>query len=273
MSELDPESAVAPGGYAAPGAGQPQPWPGPAQPWAGPPGTGYPGPYATPQPPPRRSRGPLIGFIVGVVVVALGAGGYAIAHTLSTSGNNKPIATSTRAVAGGTSISGHGITLTFPKGWDNVPTSPNDFEHFIKVFESKYGHVPAALQSEMSNPQLLHSFAMLVYKFGSNGSVAENLNALVTPAVATPSQMMTQLKSGQGPAQFGARNIQYRITNFATHPSLLVTYTVSTQGRSFSGAQAYVDGPASMAVVTVTSSSPATSENDLKQIVGTIKFS
>lgn len=226
-----------------------------------------------PQAPPRRRRGPIIGVIVGAVVVALGAGGYAIAHALSNSGNNKPVAVSTHVVSNGTSVSGHGITMTFPSGWVNVPTSPNDFEHFIKVFEGKYGHVPAALQTELSNPALLHSFAMLVYRFGPDGSVAENLDALVTPAVATPAQMQAQLNSGQGPAQFGATNIQNSTTSFNSYPALLVTYNISTQGKTFAGAQAYVDGPSSMAVVTVTASSAATAESDLKQIVGTIKFS
>ena len=224
------------------------------------------------QRPPRRLRGPVLGFIAGAVVVALGVGGYAIARAVSNS-NNRPVATSTHARSGGISVSGRGITMTFPPGWVNAPTTPNDFEQFIKDFEAKYGHVPAALQSEMSNPQLLHSFAMLVYRFGANGTIAENLDALVTSAVATPSQMMAQLKSGLGPAQFGATDIHDSVTSFGAYPALLVTYVLSTQGKTLYGAQAYVDGPSSMAVVTVTSPAPGSSESDLKRITDTIRFS
>src|SRR5215469_16269436 len=142
-------------------------------------------------PPPRRRRGPIIGVVVGAAVVALGAGGYLVARNVSAS-NNKPVAISAHDRVGGITVSGRGITMTFPKGWVNVPTSPNDFEHFIKVFTDKYGHVPAALKSEISNPALLHTFAMLVFNFGASGSGKENLDALVTAAPATPSQMQAQ---------------------------------------------------------------------------------
>src|SRR5215475_582699 len=281
MSEFDPQPGGAPEPAGPPAQqGPPPPW-SPAEPWFAPPESGgfappASGPYPTqpyPVPPPtRRRRGPVIGFVVGAVVVALGVGGYVIARNVS-AGNNKPVATSAQDRTGGISVSGRGITMTFPKGWVNVPTSPNDFEHFIKVFTDKYGHVPAALKSEMSNPALLHTFAMLVFRFGAGGSGVENLDALVTAAPATPSKMEAQIASGEGPAQFGATDVRSRVTSFSSYPALLVTYTLRANGMTFYGAQSYVDGPGKLAVVTVTSLSAGTSESALKQIVGTITFS
>jgi hypothetical protein len=214
----------------------------------------------------------LIGFIAGAVVVAVSLGGYLVAHNLSANRNNTPTATSAQAKSGGITVAGHGITMTFPAGWVNVPTSPNQFQHFIKVFQNKFHHVPANFQSEVNNPQVLSSFAMLVFHFQGTGNFAENLNALVAPSELSPSQMMAQLKSGQGPAQFGATDVHYSETTFGKYQGVLVSYSLHVEGITVYGAQSYLDGPVNMVITTVTSRSAATSEADLTQIVDTIRF-
>jgi hypothetical protein len=217
-------------------------------------------------------RGPLIGFIAGAVAVVLGGGGYLVAHNLSANRNNTPVATSSQARSGAITVRGHGIKMTFPAGWVNVPTSRNQFRQFIKLFEDKYGHIPAALQSEVNNPQLLSGLAMLVVRPNGQGSTSENLNALVAPFDVPPSQMLAQLKSGQGPAQFGATDVHESVTNFGTYPGVLVTYTLRVKGLTAYGAQSYLEGPVHMVVTTVTSEDAALSESDLRQIVDTISF-
>jgi hypothetical protein len=217
-------------------------------------------------------RGPLIGFVAGAVAVVLGGGGYLVAHNLSASRNNTPVATSSQAKSGGITVGGHGIKMTFPAGWVNVPTSPNQFRQFIKEFEDKYGHIPAALQSEVNNPQLLSGLAMLVVRPNGQGNASENLNALVAPFDVPPSQMVAQLKSGQGPAQFGATNVHDVVTQFGKYPGVLVTYTLRIKGLTVYGAQSYLEGPVHMVVTTVTSEDPAISKADLRQIVDTIRF-
>ena len=288
MSDTSSESASAPdasspspGPIPAPDSQPPGPWFAPAgdpsayQPWPGS-GTAYPfpGPGSTPTQPvpqrPTRMRGPLIGFIAGAVAVGLGLGAYLVAHNLSASRSNTPVATSSQGKSGGVTVTGHGITMTFPAGWVNVPTTPTQFGQFVKDFEDKTGHIPAALKSEINDPQLLNKFAMLV--FNDKGTGVENLNALVAPFEVPPSQMAAELKSGAGPAQFGATNVRYTVTKFGNYPSLLITYTLRLQGMIFYGAQSYLDGPGNMVVTTVTSQAVATSAADLRKIVDTIRF-
>ena len=217
-------------------------------------------------------RGPLIGFVAGAVAVVLGGGGYLVAHNLSANRNNTPVATSSQARSGGITVRGHGIKMTFPAGWVNVPTSPNQFRQFIKDFEDNHGHIPAALRSEIDNPQLLSSLAMLVVRPDGQGNVSENLDALVAPFDPTPSQILAQLKSGQGLAQFGATDVHESVTNFGKYPGVLVTFTVRVKGRTTYGAQSYLEGPVHGVVTSVTSQDAATGEADLKQIVDTISF-
>jgi hypothetical protein len=103
------------------------------------------------------------------VAVALAVGGYAIASNLSNSGN-KPISTSVHAKSVGITVTGHGIQLTFPAGWQNVPTSPNQLRQFINDLTAKYHHIPSQLQNEVGNPQVLSTFAMLVFHFNGQGT-------------------------------------------------------------------------------------------------------
>lgn len=272
----DPDAAQWPespatGGFAAPDPSAYQPWPASA------PAVGFQGPDPTatqevPQRPSRRFRGPLIGFVAGAVAVAVGLGGYLVVHNLSANRNNTPVATSSFGKSGAITVSGHGIKMTFPAGWVNVPTSPNQARQFFKKFAAKDRHLSAELQSEADNPQLISSFAMFVFRDEAQGNVTENLNAVVAPFVTPPSQMIAQLKSGQGPAKFGATDVHYNVTYFGRYPGVLVTYSLLIRGITLYGAQSYLDGPANMVVTTVTSRAATTSETDLKKIVDTIRF-
>ena len=202
----------------------------------------------------------------------MGLGGYLVVHNLSANRNNAPVATSSLAKSGGITVTGHGVKMTFPDGWVNVPTSPNQARQFFKNFADKYPHIRAELQSEVDNPQVLSSFAMLVFRVEAQGNFTENLNALVAPYVTPPSQMIAELKSGQGPAKFGAADVHYKVTYFGRYPGVLVTYSLLVHGITVYGAQSYLDGPANMVVTTVTSRAAATSEADLRKIVDTIRF-
>lgn len=267
MSDTSPEAASA---REASSVASGESWPGSA------PGDAVPGAYPTgqsvPRRPSRRVRAPLIGFVAGALAVAVGWGGYQLIHSGTTNRASTPVATSSQSTSGGITVAGHGIQLTFPAGWVNVPTSPNQAQQFIKDFEGKYRHLPAAVRNEVDSPQILSSLAMFVFRINAQGASQENLNALVAPGALAPSQMVAQLKSGQGPAQFGATDVHYSVTNFARFPGVIVTYVLRAQGITLYGAQSYLEGPANTVVTTVTSHAAATSEADLRRIVDTIRF-
>jgi hypothetical protein len=220
----------------------------------------------------RRLSGPVIGFVAGAVVVAVGFGGWLIAHTLSVSTKTTPVATSSHAKAGGITVTGNGITMRFPVGWVNVPTSPAQFQQFVKIFESEHRALPAALQAEANDPQLLSSFAMLVFRQAGPGDGPENLIAVVGPPGPAPTELLAELESGQGPAHFGATDLHYSLTKFGNYPGVLVTYQMTPTGVTEYGAQAYLESSANTVITTVISRDAATSEADLRQIVDTIRF-
>jgi hypothetical protein len=198
-------------------------------------------------------------------------GGYAIASNLSNSGN-KPISTSVHPKSAGITVSGHGIQLTFPAGWQNVPTSPNQLRQFINEFAAKYHHIPPQLESEANNSEILSTFAMLVFHFDAQGNATVSLDAIVEPGEVSPSQMLETLRSSQGPAQFGATQIQYSATKFGKYAGVIVTYSLRAGSITVYGAQSYLQGPSKVVITTVTSQSAATSKADVRQIVDTIKF-
>jgi len=296
MSEVSPEPELASPRDAASPAGDPIAVSDPpaAAPWFAPPDSGpFPplpgaapatafqapdtaGIQATAPGPVRRIRGPLIGFIAGAVAVALGLGGYFIAQNMSASRNSTPVATSSQVKSGGITVTGHGVTMSFPAGWVNVPTSPNQIRQFVKNFEAAHGHIPAALRAALqalaNDPQTAASFAMVVYKPGGSGSFVENLDAAVGPPGPPPGEMLADLKSGQGPAQFGGTDVHYTVTKFGQYSGVLATYTISAQGVTVYGAQSYLDGPTNTVVTTVTSQNAATTDADLRRIVDTLRF-
>jgi hypothetical protein len=227
-----------------------------------------------PQRPWRRIRGPLIGFVAGAVAIGLAWGGYAIASHASVK-NNNPVASSSPSRSGGITVTGKGIEMTFPVGWVNVPTSPSQLEQFIQSFTSRYKHViPASVQSEMDDPELLSSFAMFVFRVNGQGSYTENLNALIPPPglPSSASQVLAQLKTGQipNPTVLGATDVEYKLTSYGNYPSVLITYTVHADGITAYVAQAYLEGP-KLVIATVSSFAP-TGAGDLRRILDTIRF-
>jgi hypothetical protein len=75
-------------------------------------------------------------------------------------------------------------------------------------------------------------------------------------------------------AQFGATHEHGSLTTFGNYTAALVTYTLPGRAGKPAeyGAQAYVHGPASTPVITVTTLNAADAAATLRQITDTIKF-
>jgi len=170
-------------------------------------------------------------------------------------------------------VSGHGVTLVFPTGWVNVPTTPNEFARFLRANLGKFPHLRAALKNQLENIQNLRNMAMLVYRVNARGIVTGNTNVAVVSATTPPSQLMPHLNGGV--AQYGGTHQHDSLTTFGRYAAVLVTYTLPTQAGKPTkyGAQAYVHGPSSTPVITVTTLNAADTTATLRQIADTIKFS
>ena len=235
-----------------------------------------PDPGGASQVPRRASRPwkhPLL-RVAGVVAgLALGWGAFHIAQNLWASRHdNTPISSSSPAPSGALTVSGHSVTLTFPAGWVNVPTTPDKFAQFIKANAAELPHLRAALKNQLANMLNLRNFAMLVYRVSPGGAVTGNTNVQVVPATTPPRQLMPQLEGAT--AQFGGTHQHDSLTTFGKYAAVVVTYTLPGRAGKPAqyGAQAYVHGPASTPIVTVTTLNAADATATLRQVTDTIRF-
>jgi len=114
---------------------------------------------------------------------------------------------------------------------------------------------------------------MLVYRVSPSGTVTGIINVNVVPATTPPSQLMPQLAGAV--AQLGGTHQHDSLTTFGKYAAVLVTYTLPARAGKPAeyGAQAYVHGPASTPVITVTTLNAADATATLRQITDTIRFS
>jgi len=221
----------------------------------------------------RLGKHPLVRVAAAVAGLALGWGAFHVAQNLWASRHdNTPISSSSPAPSGALTVSGHGVTLTFPAGWVNVPTTPNEYARFLQANAAKFPQLRAALKHQLANMQNVRNMAMLAYRVSPGGAVTGNTNVQVILATTPPRQIMPQLEGGA--AQFGATHQRDSLTTFGRYAAVLVTYTIpGSAGKPAEyGAQAYVHGPASTPIITVTTLHAADATATLRQITDTIKF-
>jgi hypothetical protein len=221
----------------------------------------------------RLGKSPLVRVAAAVAGLALGWGAFHIAQNLWASRHdNTPISSSSPAPSGALTVSGHGVTLTFPVGWVNVPTTPNKFAQFIQANAAKLPHLRAALKNQLANMQNVRNMAMLAYRVSPGGAVTGNTNVQVIPATTPPRQIMPHLNGAT--AQFGGTRQHDSLTTFGNYAAVLVTYTLPGRAGKPAeyGAQAYVHGPANTPIITVTTLHAADATATLRQITDTIKF-
>jgi hypothetical protein len=220
-----------------------------------------------------RRRHPLVRVAAAVAGLALGWGAFQVAaNRWASRHDNTPISTAAHAPSGALTVSGHGVTLTFPAGWVNVPTTPNRIAQFMRANAARFPHLRAALQSQLGNMQNLRQMAMLVYRLNARGTVSGSTNVAVIPATTPPSQVLPHL-TGLA-ARFGGTHQHDSLAAFGNYAAVLVTYTLPARAGKPAeyGAQAYLHGPASTPVITVTTLNAANTTATLRQIAGTIKF-
>jgi hypothetical protein len=236
-----------------------------------------PDPGDAPQAPRRASRlrrNPLVRVAAVLIGIALGWGVFRVADNLwAGRHDNTPISRSSQEPSGALTVSAHGVTLTFPAGWVNVPTTPNKLAQFYRANSAKFPRLSAALKTELSNVQELRKMAMLVYRVETNGMISGTTDVLIVPDTTPPSQLMPLLNGAV--AQFGGTDEQESLTTVGRYSAVLVTYTVPGQAGQPAryGTQAYIHGPASTPIITVTTLSAADATTTLRQIASTIKLS
>ena len=172
---------------------------------------------------PRRAsrpvKNPLLRAAAAVAGLALGWGAFHIAQDLWASRHdNSPISSSSHAPTGALTVTGHGITLTFPAGWVNVPTTPNEYAQFIQANAAKFPHLQASLKSQLENMQNLRDLAMLVYRLNASGTVTGNTIVGVIPDTTPPGQIMQQLEGTA--AQFGGTHQHESLTTIGKYMAL-----------------------------------------------------
>jgi hypothetical protein len=128
----------------------------------------------------------------------------------------------------------------------------------------------AALRNQLENVQNLRTVAMLVYRLNASGTVTGSTTVVVAPDTTPPGQLMPRLNGLA--ARLGVTHQHDSPTTFGNYAAVLVTYTLPhLAGKPAEyGAQAYLHGPASTPVITVTTLNAADATATLRQITDTI---
>ncbi len=176
MADISPESAVAPeAGVTRPGGVQ-----------------------GTPRRAARLVRNPLLRIAAVLVGFALGWGAFHAVQTLWAGRNdNTPISASSPAPSGALSVSGHGVTLTFPRGWVNLPTTPDRLAKFMQASVGRQPHLGATLRSQLGNLQDLRSMATFVFQVNASGAITGNTNVVVVAATTPGSVRVRRCRGGR----------------------------------------------------------------------------
>jgi hypothetical protein len=117
-----------------------------------------------------------------VAGIAVGQGAFQAATSLWASRHdNTPISSSSHTPSGTLTVAGHGVTLTFPTGWVNVPTAPDKLAQFLRASAAKFRHLQAAVKDQLANMQNLREMARTVYRLHPSGTVTGNTNIGVYP--------------------------------------------------------------------------------------------
>lgn len=236
-----------------------------------------PDPGGAPQAPRRTTwwiRSPLARAVAAAIGAAVIWGAFHAAENLwAGRHDNTPVASSSRAPSGRLTVSGHGITLAFPAGWINVPTTPKEYAKFLRAAAARFPHLKASLKNQLGSLQAVRNLAMVVVRVSPGGIITGDVDVVVAPDAIAPRQLLPHLKGLI--AQLGGTDQRDSLTTFGNFPAALITYQLPGHaGRPVQyGAQAYVRGPASTAIITLYALKAADAAATLRQITDTIKFS
>jgi hypothetical protein len=169
-------------------------------------------------------------------------------------------------------VSGHGVTLTFPPGWVNVPTTPDEFAKFLRSRAARFPQLRRALKNQAEIMATGRRLAILAYRIDHRGAVTASTNVLILPAAIPPRRLLPHLAGVA--SRFGGTHQHDSLTTFGTFAAVLVTYTVPAQaGRPAEyGAQAYIHGPSTTPLISVTTVQAGDAAAILRQIVNTLTF-
>jgi len=217
----------------------------------------------------KTKRGPVVRIAVVVLAMALGWGSFYLVKSVWSGRNDKsPISTSTRAASGSLIVTSHGITISLPSGWVNIPTTPNQLAQFVKDNSSKYPE----MASLVNNQQAMRTLAMLVWRFDASGNQTASLTAVADPETGSAQSLRTAVAGV--PGRLGGINPESKVTTFRQNKGVLMSYTLPAGAGlpTRYAVQTYVIGSASTAILTITTYSANDSLKTATAAADSVKF-
>ncbi len=187
--------------------------------------------------------------------------------------DNAVISSTSLKRSGALVVSGKGITLTFPpgEGWLNVPVTPNQLARFVSVEEKRLPSLrPWLSQSHQSLIQLARNQAMLVYRVQAQTVIAA-CSVTVVAGSDPPGPLVSGIRAHLG--SVATLHAHVARLDFGGRQGALMTYQITETGEATRyAALAVVSGGAETPMITVTTSSLASSLATLRQLLPTLTF-
>ena len=163
----------------------------------------------------------------------------------------------------------YGFSLTLPADWKQVPLNGSDVTALLNAATHDNPALANALNGEISSGA---AAGMKVFAIGPlSGASVPNVNVVITSSSGGPTgsafapAAVAEAKIGL--TQVGASHIKTSIANNHLGRSAQATYELNLKSGPEFGDQFYVQHRSYVEIMTVSTSSPATSQSDARVIV------
>jgi hypothetical protein len=168
----------------------------------------------------------------------------------------------------------YGFSFTLPANWKQVPLDGTDVTALLNTATHDDPALANALDSQVTSAA---SKGMKVFAIGPlAGSTVPNVNVIVTSSAGAPTgRAFAQTAIAEAKIEFtqvGASHLTTSIIKNRLGTSAEVAYELTVESTVEFGEQLYVRHGANVEIVTVTTSSPASTRSNARRIVGSWRW-
>ena len=168
----------------------------------------------------------------------------------------------------------YGFSFTLPVNWKQVPLDGSDVTALLNTATHDDPALASALDSQVTSAA---SKGMKVFAIGPlAGSTVPNVNVIVTSSAGAPTgRAFAQTAIAEAKIEFtqvGASHLTTSIIENRLGTSAEVAYELTVESTVEFGEQLYVRHGANVEIVTVTTSSPASTRSNARLIVGSWRW-
>jgi hypothetical protein len=162
--------------------------------------------------PPKPKKSKVVPVFIGVIVFALLLVGGGVTTMLVTAANTRaakaPISNGSISEAGSTVVTSHGITVTLPPRYENIPTTAEKLQKFLDKEATRHPSLRKLVQSDFAK-----HWAVLAAHFDDRGAITSTFQIATTRDYSNVQGLLRQVPVFIHGA--GARNAHWGTTRYA----------------------------------------------------------